>query len=237
MIELYWMPGTFVSKKVLQEINEEFLRTISQKGKIMYSTKTATVNDQEFVSSYMPVGINENVTLKEVNVNKSPQGRDFLEIVFENDKGQTATVTEWKNEKNMWIKTDEDLQHRDDQQFGRILQIIDAVKGDHDDFEGSSFVEMITWVKNVLSSYVNNNKVRLKVVYDKRGYTKVSTLGIFIEPMGVTESKVKLWKNDLLERPVVADNEAADPLTSTPVESTPVTDFSDVNPGADDLPF
>ena len=34
MIELYWMPGTFVSEKILQEINEEFLRTISQKGKL-----------------------------------------------------------------------------------------------------------------------------------------------------------------------------------------------------------
>lgn len=32
MIELYWMPGTFVSEKVLQEINEEFLRTISQRN-------------------------------------------------------------------------------------------------------------------------------------------------------------------------------------------------------------
>ena len=31
MIELWWMPGTFVSDKILQEINREFLRTISQK--------------------------------------------------------------------------------------------------------------------------------------------------------------------------------------------------------------
>ena len=37
----------------------------------MYSTKTATVNPTEFTSSYMPVGINETVTLKEVNVNKT----------------------------------------------------------------------------------------------------------------------------------------------------------------------
>ncbi|MBO5630743.1 MAG: hypothetical protein J5965_16890, partial [Aeriscardovia sp.] len=89
----------------------------------MYSTKTATTNNEEFNGSYMPVGINENVTLKEVNVNKTENGRDFLEIIFENEAGQTATMTEWKNEKNMWIKTDEDLQKRDDQQFGRILQV------------------------------------------------------------------------------------------------------------------
>lgn len=197
----------------------------------MYSTKTATTSNEEFTSSYMPVGINENITLKEVNVNKTPQGRDFLEIVFENENGQTATMTEWKNEKNMWIVTDEDLQRRDNQQFGRILQVIDAVKGGHNDFEGSSFVEMINWVKSCLNDG-DSNSLRLKVVYDKKGFTKVSSLGIFVEPMSVEQSQIKLWKNDLLERPIVADKEpAADPLSVT---AAPVTE---TNTGADDLPF
>ena len=198
----------------------------------MYSTKTATTNNTEFSSSYMPVGINENITLKEVNVNKTQNGRDFLEIIFENENGQTATMTEWKNEKNMWIKTDEDLQKRDNQQFGRILQVIDAVNGNHTDFEGSSFVEMINWVKSQLEVIQQDTKLRLKVIYDKNGYTKVSNLGIFIEPMSVEESQIKLWKNDLLERPVQADVEKPiDPLT---VNSAPVTADST---GADDLPF
>lgn len=185
----------------------------------------------------MPVGINENVTLKEVNVNKTPQGRDFLEIIFENEQGQTATMTEWKNEKNMWIKTDEELQQRDNQQFGRILQVIDAIKNKHDDFEGSSFVEMINWVKlQLMPGNGLNSSVRLKVVYDKKGYTKVSSLGIFVEPMSVEESQIKLWKNDLLERPIVADKEpATDPLGSPNIGvSAPVTETST---GADDLPF
>lgn len=199
----------------------------------MYSTKTATTNNNEFNSSYMPVGINENVTLKEVNVNKSPNGRDFLEIIFENEQGQTASLTEWKNEKNMWIKTDEDLQNRDNQQFGRLLQIIDAVMGSHAEFEGSSFIEMINWVKNQITGDPSfneaDNKLRLKVVYDKKGFTKVSSLGIFVEPMSVKQSQIKLWKNDLLERPIVADKED-DPLTI----SAPVTE---TQTGADDLPF
>ncbi len=179
----------------------------------------------------MPVGINENVTLKEVSVEKSPTGRDFIRITFENEAGQTAEMTEWKNEKNMWIKTDEDLQNRDNQQFGRLLQIIDAVKGGHNDFEGSSFVEMINWVKTCLNDG-DSDPVRLKVVYDKKGFTKVSTLGIFVESMSVTESQIKLWKNDLLERPIVADVEpAADPLAGN---SAPVTETST---GTDDLPF
>jgi len=198
----------------------------------MYSTKTATTNNTEFNSSYMPTGINENITLKEVNVSKTPNGRDFLEIIFENENGQTATMTEWKNEKNMWIKTDEDLQRRDNQQFGRILQVIDAVKGGHNDFEGSSFVEMITWAKICLNDG-DSDPVRLKVTYDKNGYTQVSKNGIFVEAMSVAESQIKLWKNDLLERPVQADVEKpSDPLTGT--TSAPVTADST---GADDLPF
>ena len=213
----------------------------------MYSTKTATTNNNEFNSSYMPVGINENVILKEVNVSKTPNSRDFLEIIFENSEGQTATMTEWKNEKNMWIKTDEDLQKRDDQQFGRILQVIDAVKGKHDDFEGSSFVEMINWAKSQLDRMIAVSTsgtteeikmpVRLKVIYDKKGFTKVSSLGIFVEPMSIKTSQIKLWKNDLLERPIVADKED-DPLVAAAKEAqllnTPVTEAPT---GADDLPF
>jgi hypothetical protein len=190
----------------------------------------------------MPVGINENITLKEVNVNKSTNGKDFLEIIFENAEGQTATMTEWKNEKNMWIKTDEDLQRRDDAQFGRILQVIDAALGSHTDFEGTSFLEMINWVKQQLTPATDTNNLRrgmrLKVTYDKNGFTQVSKNGIFVEAMGTEESQIKLWKNDLLERPIVADKETAtDPLAGQAMSdfSAPVT--ADSNTGADDLPF
>lgn len=198
----------------------------------MYSTKTATTNNNEFNDSYMPVGINDNIILKEVNVNKSPQGKDYLEFVFQNEEGKTASFTEWKNEKNTWIKTNEDLQNRDNKQFGRILQIIKCFKNDPE-FEGSSFVEMINWVKTTLTTIGEWDKtlLRLKVIYDKKGYTTVSKNGIYVEPMSTEESQIKLWKNDLLERPIVADNESStDPLTQ---QSTPVTEKN----GADDLPF
>ena len=206
----------------------------------MYSTKTATTSNQEFTSSYMPVGINENIMLKEVNVNKSPQGLDFLEIIFENKDGQTVTMTEWKNTKNMWIKTDEDLQRRDNQQFGRILQVIYCYYPEKQvNFEGSSFVEMINWVKQTLDAVTEKKAypLRLKVIYDKKGYTTVSKNGIFIESMNVAESQIKLWKNDLLERPVKADEEKPnDPFAGQAMSdfSTSVTADST---GADDLPF
>ena len=203
----------------------------------MYSTKTATVNNEDFVSNYMKVGINDNVTLKEVNVNKTQNGRDFLEVIFSNENDQIAKMTFWKNEKNMWVKTDEELQHRDDQQFGQILQIIDSFYETRPEAEFNNFLEMINWVKEKLTPMIEAKKLlRVKVIYDSKGYTKVSTLGIFVEPMTVTESQIKLFKKDLLERPVVADTEpATDPLSALNNVPTPVTE--DSAKSADDLPF
>ena len=203
----------------------------------MYSTKTATVNNEDFVSNYMKVGINDNVTLKEVNVNKTQNGRDFLEVIFSNENDQIAKMTFWKNEKNMWVKTDEELQHRDDQQFGQILQIIVSFYETRPEAEFNNFLEMINWVKEKLTPMIEAKKLlRVKVIYDSKGYTKVSTLGIFVEPMTVTESQIKLFKKDLLERPVVADTEpATDPLSALNNVTTPVTE--DSAKSADDLPF
>lgn len=208
----------------------------------MYSTKTATVSNSEFNSSYMPVGINEKVTLKEVNVKKSANNKDFIEFVFENEAGQTAKFTEWKNEKNMWIKTDEDLQNRDNQQFGRILQVIDCFYTERPEAAINSFVEMINWVKSQLDAKIaTKTALRLKVIYDKNGYTTVSNNGIFVEPMTVENSQIKLFKRDLLERPVVADVEPAiDPLVAAAAEAvalnTPVTENS-ITPTGSELPF
>lgn len=201
----------------------------------MYNTKTATISNEEFNSNYIPVGINDNITLKEVSVEKSPQGKDFLRVTFENEAGQTAEFTEWKNEKNMWIKTDADLQNKDNQQFGRIIQLINCFTTTPD-VEINSFDEMIKWVKGILDPFIKDKKkLRLKVIYNKNGYTQVSKYGTYVEPMDVTESQIKLFKNDLLERPVKADAEKpADPLATNPIKvDTPVTETGDIN----ELPF
>lgn len=198
----------------------------------MYSTSTAVTNNNESNGSYMPVGINENVFLKSVEAKKSPNGHDFLEIIFEDSEGKTASMTEWKNEKSMWVKTDEDLQRRDNLQFGRIMQIINCyfpkIEG-----EFNTFKEMIDWVQATLSPMVATKKaLRLKVVYDKNNYTQVSKNGIFVESMDKAETEIKKFSRDSFERQVVADVEkSTDPLASaTNADSTQAT-------GSDDLPF
>lgn len=199
----------------------------------MYNTKTAVVNNEEFNSNFLPVGINDNVMLKEVSVEKSPNGKDFIRVTFENEAGQTAEFTEWKNEKNMWIKTDEDLQNRDNMQFGRILQLINCYTT-APDVELNSFADMINWVKATLTPFIpTKKKLRLKVIYDKKGYTQVSKNGTYVEPMNTENSQIKIFKRDLLERPIQADVEKPiDPLMTSTDVNAPVTENA-----TDGLPF
>lgn len=199
----------------------------------MFNTKSAVITNTESNGKYMPAGINENVHLKEVNVNVSPTGLDFLEIIFENKDGQTVSMSEWQNKKGLYTKTDEDLQRADDRQFGRLIKIISCFYPTIEDVELNSFKEMITWVKNKLDPMIATQKtLRLKVVFDKNNYVTVSKNGIFVEPMTVDkkDSQIKKFSHDNFERTIVADKETSnDPLTD---KSTP-----DTGKGADNLPF
>ena len=198
----------------------------------MFNTKNAVITNTENNGNYMPAGINEDAHLKEVNINVSPTGLDFLQIVFENKDGQTVSMREWQNKKGLYTKTDEDLQRAEDRQFGRLIQIINCFYPTIEDVELSSFKEMITWIKSKLDPMIATQKtLRLKTVFDKNNYVTVSKNGIFVEPVTVDkkDSQIKKFSRDNFERTVVADKETSDPLTG---KSTP-----DTGKGADDLPF
>ena len=197
----------------------------------MFSTKTAVFDSS---NKYMNAGINDNVTLKEVNVSKSPNGRDYLEIIFEDADGAIASLTEWKNEKNMWIKTDEELQRRDNQQFGRMLQILKCYFETIEDVELNTFVDMITWIKSKLDTVISGKKLlRLKTTYDNKGFIRVSTYGIFVEPMDVEETQIVLTGRDKTTRPEIKvdDEKSTDPLGNATPDNTIAEDKKD------DLPF
>lgn len=197
----------------------------------MFSTKTAVFDSS---NKYMNAGINDNVTLKEVNVLKSPNGRDYIEIIFEDANGAIASLTEWKNEKNMWIKTDEELQRRDNQQFGRMLQILKCYFETIEDVELNTFVDMITWIKSKLDTVISGKKLlRLKTTYDNKGFIRVSPYGIFVEPMDVEETQIVLTGRDKTTRPEIKvdDEKSTDPLGNATPDNTIAEDKKD------DLPF
>lgn len=199
----------------------------------MYSTKTAI---ESTGSIYMNAGINDNVTLSNVEVAKSPTGKDFIRFTFSDADGKTAEMTEWKNEKSMYVKTDAELQKEDDRQFGRIMQIIKCYISEVPDVELNSFIDMINWVKTTLNGVNKDTKLRLKVVYDNKGFIRVSKNGIFVEPMTVQESRIVLTGRDKIVRPDIPVDKEETPKTD-PLSAVNDATPADETNSDDDLPF
>ena len=179
---------------------------------------------------YIPAGIQENVALKSARVATSPNGNIYLEIAFEKD-GATLIQTEWKPTKSPTM-TDEDLQKREDNQFSRMMQILYCFFKDEElIFNASTFEGWAQEVADYLNRADKTKLLRVKVVFNQKGYTSLPTYAkyTFIEPMTVSKenSAIVQLGIDNFTRPIVADKEKpVDPLSTTEeVEKS------------DDLPF
>lgn len=199
----------------------------------MYSKERAqqiVKNDVKFI----PAGIHENVTLKSARVAESPTGLKFLEIVFEKN-GATLTQTEWKPTKFEGMD-DSALQKKEDTQFSRMMQILLCWYSDKQlVFNGTSFEEFSQEVVNYLNNADKSKKLRVKIVYNDKGYTTLPSYAryTFIEPMVLPEgqtSSITELRIDNFTKPVVAD-------TETPVANLTSISTSSDNADPNGLPF
>lgn len=200
-------------------------------------SKEKAVKIEDFKSSYMPAGINENCTLKEAVLKESPTGKPILEITFENEENQTVTHTEWEPKMAPWMKTQEDLEESMNKQYKRMLQILLCFYKDEEiDFNGDSFKEFAKYIVDKLQNADKTIKLRLKVVYNKDGYTTLpnSVSRTFIEPMTITKenSEIKIYSNDVIVRPVIANKEVTVENPFKPENTTTTSETKN-----DDLPF
>lgn len=199
----------------------------------MYSKERAqqiVKNDVKFI----PAGIHENVTLKSARVAESPTGLKFLEIVFEKN-GATLTQTEWKPTKFEGMD-DSALQKKEDTQFSRMMQILLCWYSDEQlVFNGTSFEEFSQEVVNYLNNADKSKKLRVKIVYNDKGYTTLPSYAryTFIEPMVLPEgqtSSITELRIDNFTKPIVAD-------TETPVANLTSISTSSDNADPNGLPF
>lgn len=202
----------------------------------MYSKERAqqiTKNDVKFI----PAGIHENVQLKSARLAESPTGNKFLEIVFEKD-GATLTQTEWKPTK-FESMDDNALQKKEDTQFSRMMQILLCFYTDEQlIFNCSTFEEFATEVANYLNNADKSKLLRVKIVYNNKGYTTLPSYAkyTFIEPMALPEGQTTAIAKlgiDNFEKPVIADVET--PVVSLDAEVKSET-FS-TGSSENDLPF
>ena len=202
-------------------------------------SKKAAQEVSDFKSKYMPAGINENVTLDKVEVKVSPNGNKMFDITFVNEQGQTAVHTEWEPKMAPWMKDKSDLERNQARQYKKMLQILLCFYTDEQiNFEGNDFMGFANYIAMMLNAADKTKKLRLKLVYNKDGYTTLPTTvdEAFIESMelGDGESyKVQINAKDVIEHPVTANKEVKNdkPFTTPEVATTAFENKTD------DLPF
>lgn len=201
---------------------------------MIYSTELAN-QIQESKNKYLEAGIHDNVKFVSARVDKSINGNIFIEFKFEKDE-QTMTHTEWESTKKP-MESEEDFQNRANRQVKRILQILSCFYPKEAlVFAGSSFSEFANWVVNLLNAANKDILLRVKIVYNNKGYTTLPNYCkfTFIEPMNLPEgqvSKITELNIDVFVRPITADKEITD------VNPLDKVDKGVVDTQNDDLPF
>lgn len=209
-------------------------------------SKKAAQEVSDFKSKYMNAGINENVTLDKVEVKVSPNGNKMFDITFVNEQGQTAVHTEWEPKMAPWMKDKTDLERNQARQFKKMLQILLCFyKDEQINFEGEDFMSFANYIATMLNAADKTKKLRLKLVYNKDGYTTIPTAvdDTFIEPMDVEETAIKIITGkDVVVRPVIADKETKNDnpfttMTAAPTFTEPTVATAAFNNNTDELPF
>lgn len=208
---------------------------------MIYSTDLAnkiTLNNSNNNTKYLEAGIHDNVKFTSVKTAVSPTGKNFIEFRFEKD-GKELVHTEWEPRERA-EDTEEQNQNKATNQVTRINRILRCFYPKEVlNFTGSSYKEFTNWVVAMLNAANKDTLLKVKVVYNKDGYTTLPSYVSFaaIEPMnipmgfyeeGENESMIKEIKGiDLFVKPVVSDKETVEVNPLEVKQETP----------SDDLPF
>lgn len=191
---------------------------------MIYSTDLAnkiTLNNSSNNTKYLEAGIHDNVKFTSVKAAVSPTGKNFIEFRFEKD-GKELVHTEWEPRERA-EDTEEQNQNKATNQVTRINRILRCFYPKEVlNFTGSSYKEFTNWVVAMLNAANKDTLLKVKVVYNKDGYTTLPNYVSFaaIEPMnipmgfyeeGENESMIKEIKGiDLFVKPVVSDKETVE---------------------------
>lgn len=208
---------------------------------MIYSTDLAnqvTLTNNSNNTKYLEAGIHDNVKFTSVKTAVSPTGRNFIEFRFEKD-GKELVHTEWEPRERA-EDTEEQNQNKATNQVTRINRILRCFYPKEVlNFTGSSYKEFTNWVVAMLNAANKDTLLKVKVVYNRDGYTTLPSYVKFaaIEPMNIPMGFYEEGKNesmiqeitgiDLFVKPVVSDKEI--------VETNPLEVEQDIV--GNDLPF
>lgn len=160
-------------------------------------------------STWIEPGIHENLKLVDIKYDKTKNGNEFLAFYVENENGDKVSNTEWPFTMRVPLDEMSDTQ-RDtalsiiENQKSKVRQIVEIFKPNFN-INAGSFKEFAEKTIDFLGDSYKDTLFRLKVVYDKRGYTTFaqSARFIFMESMDVAkeDSKIRIVPTDRMDRP------------------------------------
>ena len=174
---------------------------------INYNTTTG-LDVQKKDVKFLDAGIHEDVSLTGAKYGVGANGSKFIEIEFSKN-GQTLTHTEYEPTR-FADEDDASLQSKADSQVKRLMQILLVFyKREMLGYNATSFEDFARWIVSMLSAVSKDDKVRIKAVYNAKGYTGLPRYFkfTFIESMNVSknDSMIKELGIDTFERPKQAE--------------------------------
>lgn len=208
---------------------------------MIYSTDLAnqvTLTNNSNNTKYLEAGIHDNVKFTSVKTAVSPTGKNFIEFRFEKD-GKELVHTEWEP-KERAEDTEEQNQNKATNQVTRINRILRCFYPKEVlNFTGSSYKEFTNWVVAMLNAANKDTLLKVKVVYNKDGYTTLPSYVKFaaIEPMNIPMGFYEEGKNESMIREITGIDLFVKPVVSD--KETVVVNPLEVKSEApsDDLPF
>lgn len=183
---------------------------------------------EESSGNYFSVGIQEDVSLKEITMEEAANGNNYLKFHFEGGNSEKLSHTEWP------IGSDDQNAEKKLKNFLIRMKHICTkfVDAESVNIKGESFQDFCDKIISLLTPHLQNTKVRIKLVYNYRNYVSLPKYVPFIEKMAVDKSASRLKLDpgfDKLEK-----DEGTDPvLTSATNEPVPPTGGETSDP----LPF
>lgn len=173
-------------------------------------------------SSFIDIGIHENISVDMVRFGISENNNKFIAIDYIDDNGNKLTRTEWEPKG----KTDEETLKKVTTQMARLEQFLYTFIPETTKFTATNFTDFANRYIQVLGSTYKNVKVRLKVVYDRKNWTSTPEYGKYkwIEPMSVPtdKSKIRILTIDKMSRDSMPKMENQDQATKEqPKDSLP----------------
>lgn len=192
--------------------------------------------------SYLPAGIHEDVKLDRITKEPAKEGSNQTTLRFHfSSNGEKFVYSEFQVNEEMVKKypgkfsVEQALENAYNNLGDRIYHILASfVPQEALDFKSNSWDEFCDKVINIAGEAFKPERFRIKVVYNKAGFTTFPNFPPFIENITVSKTRLKInEKYDLMEKPKPTSEGSfktmSDPISdaagSVTVEPTETGDF------------